>query len=87
METFGALSLIPTAAVIAIAILTHRPILALLSGCLAGLLLLDSSSLIGGMADLSLEIMMDETIGWVIIVCGLMGSLIMLLIKTGAVTA
>lgn len=87
METFGALSLIPTAAVIAIAILTHRPILALLSGCLAGLLLLDSSSLIGGMADLSLEIMMDETIGWVIIVCGLMGSFIMLLIKTGAVTA
>lgn len=87
MEVFGALSLIPTAVVIGIAILTHRPILALLSGSLAGLLLIDPSAVIGGMADLSLEVMMDDTIGWVIMVCGLMGSLIMLLIKTGAATA
>ena len=87
METFGALSLIPTAVVIAIAVLTHRPILALLAGVIAGLLLIEPAEVITGVADLSLEIMMDETIGWVIMVCGLMGSLIMLLIRTGAATS
>ena len=87
METFGALSLIPTAVVIAIAVLTHRPILALLAGVIAGLLLIEPVEVITGVADLSLEIMMDETIGWVIMVCGLMGSLIMLLIRTGAATS
>ena len=87
MESFGAISLIPTVVVISIAVLTHRPILALLSGVIAGLLLINPATVIGGVADLSLEIMMDETIGWVIMVCGLMGSLVMLLIKTGAASA
>ena len=87
METFGALSLIPTFVVISIAVLTHRPILALLAGVVAGLLLIDPTNLIAGLADLSLGVMQDETIGWVILVCGLMGSLIFLLIKTGAATA
>ena len=87
MESFGAISLIPTFVVISIAVLTHHPILALLSGVIAGLLLINPATVIGGVADLSLEIMMDETIGWVIMVCGLMGSLIMLLIKTGAASA
>ncbi|MDG0972480.1 MAG: Na+/H+ antiporter NhaC family protein [Porticoccaceae bacterium] len=87
MDSFGALSLIPTVVVISIAVFTHRPIFALLSGVVAGLLLIDPALLITGMADLSLEIMMDDTIGWVIMVCGLMGSLIMLLIRTGAATA
>ena len=87
MESFGAISLIPTVVVISIAVLTHRPIFALLSGVIAGLLLINPATVIGGVADLSLEIMMDETIGWVIMVCGLMGSLIMLLIKTGAASA
>ena len=87
MESFGAISRIPTVVVISIAVLTHRPILALLSGVIAGLLLINPATVIGGVADLSLEIMMDETIGWVIMVCGLMGSLIMLLIKTGAASA
>ena len=71
MESFGAISLIPTVVVISIAVLTHRPILALLSGVIAGLLLINPATVIGGVADLSLEIMMDETIGWVIMVCGL----------------
>lgn len=87
MDSFGALSLVPTLVVISIAVLTHRPIFALLSGVVAGLLLINPALVITGMADLSLEIMMDDTIGWVIMVCGLMGSLIMLLIRTGAATA
>ena len=87
MDTFGALSLVPTFVVISIAFLTHRPIFALLSGVVAGLLLIDPRLVVSGMADLSLDIMMDDTIGWVIMVCGLMGSLIMLLIRTGAATA
>lgn len=87
MDSFGALSLAPTAVVISIAVLTHRPIFALLCGVVSGLLLIDPRLVIASMADLSLQIMMDDTIGWVIMVCGLMGSLIMLLIRTGAAAA
>jgi tetracycline resistance efflux pump len=87
VDSFGALSLVPTAVVISIAVLTHRPIFALLCGVVSGLLLIDPRLVIASMADLSLQIMMDDTIGWVIMVCGLMGSLIMLLIRTGAAAA
>jgi tetracycline resistance efflux pump len=87
VETYGALSLIPTLIVVALAVITHRPIFSLLAGVVSGLLFIDPTAVIGGVADLSLEIMADETIGWVIMVCGLMGGLIMLLIQTGAATA
>jgi tetracycline resistance efflux pump len=87
MESYGALSLIPTLIVVLLAIITHRPIFSLLAGVVTGLLLIDPTTVITAVADLSLEIMQDDTIGWVIVVCGLMGSLIMLLIQTGAATA
>ncbi|HAU02863.1 MAG TPA: sodium:proton antiporter, partial [Porticoccaceae bacterium] len=66
METYGALSLIPTLIVVALAVITHRPIFSLLAGVVSGLLFIDPTAVIGGVADLSLEIMADETIGWVI---------------------
>ena len=87
MESYAGLSLIPTLVVVLLAVFTHRPIFSLLAGVVVGLLLIEPTSVVTGVADLSLEIMMDETIGWVIMVCGLMGSLIMLLIQTGAATA
>ena len=87
METFGIVSLLPTAVVIATAVLTHRPVAALLSGVLVGILLLSPGNIIGTLSDITLDVMQDETIGWVIAVCGLMGSLIYILIQTGGASA
>lgn len=87
MENFGTVSLIPTVVVITTAVLTHRPVAALLAGVVVGLLLLAPTNLIGALADTTLEVMQDETIGWVIMVCGLMGSLIYILMQTGGAAA
>ncbi len=84
MEHYGLLSLLPTLFVITCAVLTHRPIASLLLGVVVGLLLIDPTQVVSGLADVSLSVMMDESIGWVILVCGLFGSIIFILIRTGA---
>lgn len=87
MEDFGAYVLIPTLLVFILAIITHRPIESLVVGSLIGLGMAHGSGFISGFADTSLRVMMDETVVWVILVCGFMGSLIALLIRTGATGA
>ena len=79
--------LLPTLVVLVLAISTHRPIESLIAGSLLGLGILHGSGLIGGFAETSLKVMMDETVAWVILVCGFMGSLIALLVRTGATAA
>ncbi len=78
------LALIPAAVAIATAIISRRPVESLLTGVFAGLLLLGPSSSVENFSAILLKVMMDETIAWVIIVCGLMGSLIALLMRVGA---
>ena len=80
-------SVIPAAVAILTAVLSRRPIESLLAGVFAGLLLLGPGSAISNFSTILLEVMMDETIAWVIIVCGLMGSLIALLMRVGAADA
>jgi Na+/H+ antiporter NhaC len=87
MEDLGAYVLIPTMLVFILAISTHRPIESLIAGSLVGLGMAHGSEFITGFADTSLRVMMDETVAWVILVCGFMGSLIALLIRTGATGA
>lgn len=87
MESYGAISLIPAVFVITTAVLSRRPIESLLVGAVAGLLILSPTEFFPNFANLTLKVMMDETIAWVIIVCGLMGSLIVLLMRSGAVLA
>jgi len=79
--------LIPALVAIATAIWSRRPIESLLAGVATGLLLLDPADSMINFSAILLEVMMDETIAWVIIVCGLMGSLITLLMRVGAATA
>lgn len=81
------LSLIPATVAIATAVISRRPIESLLAGVFAGLLLLGPSSAAENFSSILLKVMMDETIAWVIIVCGLMGSLIALLMRVGATNA
>ncbi|MBO2675200.1 sodium:proton antiporter [Shewanella algae] len=82
-----ALSLVPPIVVLVLAIWLRRPILALILGSVSGLLLLDPSQVLNSFADISLKVMADETIGWLILVCGSFGALIALLVRTGGALA
>ena len=87
MEHFGLLSLLPAGVVLSLAVLTRRPLESLLAGCVTGLLLLQPTTVLSGFTALAQKTMLNETIGWIILVCGLMGSLIVLLLRTGAALA
>lgn len=88
METGGSLiSLLPTALVFVLAIWTRRPIESLICGSLLGQVLLHGSGFVTGFAEASLRVLTDEDVAWVILVCGFMGSLIGLLIRTGSASA
>ena len=69
------------------AIFSRRPIESLLAGVFVGLLMLEPAAALSNFSSILLEVMMNETIAWVIIVCGLMGSLITLLMRVGAASA
>lgn len=79
--------LLPTGAVLILAVLSRRTIEPLLGGCIIGLAMLDPGNVLTGFADTALAVMRDETIGWIILVCGLIGSLIALLVKIGGAAA
>ena len=83
-ENGGLLSLLPTLLVFVLAIWSRRPIESLICGALLGLFMLEGSGLVAGMAETSLRVLTDEDVAWVILVCGFMGSLIGLLMRSGA---
>lgn len=87
MEHYGLWSLLPAAVVVAVALRTHKTFEALLAGSLVGLLLLNKGHFISSFADTLSGLISDPTIGWVILVCGLFGSLIRLLVYTGGAKA
>ena len=80
---FGWISLVPSLIVLVVAIATHRTLEALAIGAISGLILLQPEDFVGELADISLAVMMDETIAWLILVCGLMGGFIAMLEKSG----
>jgi Na+/H+ antiporter NhaC len=84
MEYEGAIILLPTLVVFVLAIFSHRPIESLVTGSLVGMIMLHGWGFVGGFAETSLSVMMDEDVAWVILVCGFMGSLIGIFIRTGA---
>ncbi|MGI9570724.1 MAG: Na+/H+ antiporter NhaC family protein, partial [Desulfobulbia bacterium] len=83
----GPISLVPTLVVFVLAILTRRPIESLVSGSLVGLVIIHGGQFVGGFAETSIRVMTDPAVAWVILVCGFMGSLIGILIRTGATSA
>ncbi|MCG9754830.1 sodium:proton antiporter [Shewanella insulae] len=83
MSDATALSLIPPVVVLVLAVWLRRPILSLVIGALVGLVLYQPDQVLSNFADISLSVMADETIGWLILVCGGFGALIALLVKTG----
>lgn len=87
MDAIGIVSLVPALVVISMAIVTHRPILSLTTGVVAGLLILSPAEAVPRFSETLLAVLMDETVAWVLIVCGLIGSLIVLMIRSGAAQA
>jgi Na+/H+ antiporter NhaC len=81
------LVLLPALVTVITAILSRRPIESLLAGVFVGLLMIEPSAALSNFSSILLEVMMHETIAWIIIVCGLMGSLITLLMRVGAASA
>ena len=84
MQDPGALVLLPTLVVFVLAILTHRPIESLITGSVVGLSMIHGLGFIAGFAETSIRVMTDPDVAWVILVCGFMGSLIAILIRTGS---
>ncbi len=87
MEDANAIVLLPTLVVFALAVITHRPIESLVAGSLVGLAMIHGSGFVGGFAETSLSVLTDEDVAWVILVCGFMGSLIGIFIRTGSTSA
>lgn len=83
MEHYGAISLIPAAVVIVTALFTRRTLEPLLLGSIVGYILLSGTGFFYAWLDAVYVVMMDATTVWVILVCGLFGSLVALLEKSG----
>ncbi|MDE2943366.1 MAG: sodium:proton antiporter [Gemmatimonadota bacterium] len=84
MEHFGVVSLIPTAVVLAVAVWTRRPVESLIIGALVGFVILAPRDPLTAFTDGMVTVMQNETVGWIILVCALFGSLITLLVRVGA---
>ncbi|HRH59378.1 MAG TPA: hypothetical protein PL045_02350 [Chitinophagaceae bacterium] len=83
---FGALALIPPLVVIVLAILLRASFEALLIGCIVGFIIIgfhDGTNFFSIFIDTFYKVMEDESTVWVILVCGLYGSLIGLMVRSG----
>ncbi|GKW48800.1 Na+/H+ antiporter NhaC family protein [Halomonas sp. NCCP-2165] len=80
----GPLVLLPTALVLILALWTRRALEPLVFGAFAGTLMIDPTGALGSLAESLMTVMTDEDVAWVIMVCGLMGSIIALLLKSGS---
>ncbi len=87
MDHYGLISLLPTVLVIGLAIWSKKTFESLLGGCLLGFITLSPTGFFSIATDTLLSVMQDPTIGWVLLVCGLFGSLIFLLTISGGTKA
>ncbi|MBI2992737.1 MAG: sodium:proton antiporter [Gammaproteobacteria bacterium] len=87
MEHHGLVTLVPTALVLTLAIITRRSTECLLMGVVTGLAILDPATILGGVKDAAMSVMTNQDVAWTVLVCGLMGGLIGLWIRSGAIAA
>ena len=87
MDDYGVFTLVPTLVVLLLALWSKRTIESLLAGVIVGLFIIAPGAPMTVLADKSLAVMMNETVAWIVLVCGFMGSLIALFIRTGAIQA
>lgn len=87
VESFGPITLIPAAFLLVYIFYTKRILESLLLGGLLGFLMAHKSDFFSPLSESFLNIMINEDIGWLFIVCGLMGSIIALIEKAGGAYA
>jgi tetracycline resistance efflux pump len=83
---YGALALVPPLVVIVLAIVLRASFEALLMGCIVGFIIIgfhDGTNFFTNFIDTFYKVMEDESTVWVILVCGLYGSLIGLMVRSG----
>ena len=86
-EWFGILSALPAAFLLFYVFYSKRILEALMLGGLLGFLMAHKGDFFSPVSDSFLEIMMNEDIAWLFIVCGLMGSIIALIERAGGAFA
>lgn len=87
MADYGAVSLVPTIVVLALAVWSHRTIESVIAGAVVAFLITSGSGFLSALSEAALNVMQDENTGWVLLVCGLYGSFIALLVKGGGAQA
>jgi len=87
IDDYGLLSLIPALFLIGYIFFTKRILEALTLAALLCFAMADKSAFLSGFSSALLDVMMSEDMAWLIIVCGLMGSIIVLIEKSGASAA
>jgi tetracycline resistance efflux pump len=80
---FGIVSLLPTALVLALAIKTRRTLESVIAGAICAFLIMDGVGFVDTLAEVSLSVLRDEDIAWIILVCALYGVFIALLVRSG----
>lgn len=81
---YGAISLIPIIVIIVMALVTKKTFEPLLVATLVAFTIYAKGDFFNEFVNGALTVMADPTIGWVILVCGLMGSLLLILEKSNA---
>ena len=84
---FGILATIPALFLIIYIFITKRILEALTLASIMGFFMVSRGDVLGTFSSSLLEVMMSEDIAWLIIVCGLMGSIISLIEKAGGAFA
>jgi len=80
---YGAVSLLPTALVLILAIWSHRTLESVIAGSIFAFIIMDGWQFASRLAEVTTAVLADETSAWVVLVCGLYGSFIGLLVKGG----
>ena len=84
---FGVLATLPALFLIVYIFITKRILEALTLASIIGFFMVAKGDILGSFSGTLLEVMMDEDIAWLFIVCGLMGSIISLIEKAGGAFA
>lgn len=82
-SAYGWLSIVPPLVVIIVSILLRSSFEGLLIGCVAGFILIDGWGFFDGFISSLYAVMSSEDTIWVIVVCGLYGSVMGLMVRSG----
>ena len=66
---YGAVSLIPTALVLVLAIWSHRTLESVIFGAIVAFLIMDGWQFADRLATVTTEVLADESTAWVLLVC------------------